>query len=168
MVPDGAPEPMAMLDLRDPVRREHLRRVGLAWVELRRGASTAALRDYLVGDGGPLEQGQMDALDLLARRDRTMSGLAERLRIDPSTATRAVQRLVKAGLAERYPSPDDGRLVMVRITDVGRRRHADVAARRTQAMRRILAEFDDDERALLADLLDRFVAALDRTVATIG
>jgi DNA-binding MarR family transcriptional regulator len=127
-----------------------------------------AARDQLRGvahQEKPLEQGQMDALDLLSRRDhRAMKELATRLRVDPSTATRSMQRLEADGLVERFPSPEDGRVVLVRITDEGRRRHADVAARRSTAMMRILSEFDPGERAQLADMLDRFVQALDAVV----
>ena len=71
----------------------------------------------------------MDALDMLINRDcRTMSGLADRLRVNRSTATRAVDRLVTDGLVERFPSPDDGRVVLVRITAEGRRRHKTIDA----------------------------------------
>lgn len=149
------------VDFNDPIDRQHALRIGRAWVELRRGAWTQTLRTYLYGADDPLEQGQMDSLDLLVRRDRTMRGLAERLRIDPSSATRAVTRLVHDGLAERYTSPDDGRVVMVRITPTGRARHAAVDARRAHAMSLILGEFSADERSDLAGLLDRFVAAVD-------
>lgn len=157
------------VDYRNPVDRENTRLIGRAWIELRRGASTAALRTYLFGCDAPLEQGQMDALDLLTRRDeRTMKGLAERLRVDPSTATRAVQRLVEHGLAERVPSPEDGRVVLIKITDEGRRQHSDVAARRSHAMMRILSEFSADERAQLTDLLNRFITSLDTVVAELA
>ncbi len=133
---------------------------------MRRGAGASALRAYLFGREKPLEQGQMDALDLLSRRDnRPMKELAARLRVDPSTATRAVQRLESDGLVERYPSPEDGRVVLVRITDEGARRHDAVAARRSTAMMHILSEFEPAERAQLADLLDRFVESVD-TVMT--
>ena len=96
-----------------------------------------------------------------------MRGLAELLRVEPSTATRAVHRLVDDGLAERFTLPDDGRVVMVRITAEGREQHTDVAARRSKAMAQILGEFDPEERAQLADLLDRFIDALDRVVQTL-
>ena len=151
-------------DLNNPVDLDHARRIGMAWIELRRGAGSARLRDYLFGRDEPLEQGQMDALDLLMRRDRTMKGLAERLRIEPSTATRAVQRIVNDGLAERYPSADDGRVVMVKITREGRRRHAAVAERRAIAMERIIGSFHADERERLADLIERLTAAIDDVV----
>lgn len=153
------------VDFRNRADREHGRRIGRAWIELRRGASAASLRAYLFGAEEALEQGQMDALDLLARRDdRPMKELAARLRVEPSTATRAVQRLETAGLVERFTSPDDGRVVLVRITDEGRRRHDDVAARRATAMMRILSAFDPDERAQLADLLDRLIESIDDVV----
>jgi len=132
---------------------------------MRRGAGASALRAYMFGREKPLEQGQMDALDLLSRRDdRPMKELAARLRVDPSTATRAVQRLEADGLVERFPSPEDGRVVLVRITEEGARRHDDVAARRSTAMMHILSEFQPDERAQLADLLDRFVDSVDSVV----
>jgi DNA-binding MarR family transcriptional regulator len=90
-----------------------------------------------------------------------MSELAEALRVDPSTATRAVQRLVNDGLAERRQSTDDGRVVLVYPSAEGKRRHAAVSRRRVDAVCRILSAFDADERAQLAGLLGRFVDALD-------
>lgn len=157
----GAPA----VDFRNRTDRDHARRIGNAWVELRRGAAAAALRSYLFGREAPLEQGQMDALDLLSRRDsRPMKELAARLRVDPSTATRAMQRLENDGLVERFSSPEDGRVVLVRITAEGRRQHDEVAARRSVAMMRILSRFDASERAALADLLDKFVRSLDDVV----
>lgn len=152
------------IDFTDAIDVEHAIRIGRAWTEMRRGAWTQHLRDYLFGDDDPLEPGQMDALDLLSRRDRTMKHLAERLRIDPSSATRAVQRLVTDGLAERYAANDDKRIVMVRITKDGRSRHAAVASRRSHVMALILSEFTLEERSDLAGLLERFVQALDGSV----
>jgi predicted ArsR family transcriptional regulator len=93
-----------------------------------------------------------------------MCELAEALRVDPSTATRAVQRLVNDGLAERRQSTDDGRVVLVYPSAEGKRRHAAVARRRVRALCRILGAFDADERAQLAGLLGRFVDAFDERV----
>lgn len=152
------------VDFRNRTDREHARRIGRAWIELRRGAAASALRSYLFGTEKALEQGQMDALDLLTRRERPMKELAARLRVEPSTATRAVQRLEHDGLAERFTSPQDGRVVLVRITDEGRRRHDAVAERRSIAMMHILSEFDPRERAQLADLMDRLIASIDDVV----
>ena len=153
------------VDFRNRTDREHARRIGRAWIELRRGAAASALRSYLFGTEKALEQGQMDALDLLMRRDeRPMKELAARLRVEPSTATRGVQRLENDGLVERFTSPEDGRVVLVRITDEGRRRHAAVASRRSTAMMHILGEFDPAERSQLADLMDRLISSIDAVV----
>lgn len=150
----------------DVVDPDVARRIGLAWVELRRGPAARSLRDYLIGDT-ELEQGQMDALDLLSRNDRRMRDLASRLSIDASTATRTVGRLVDAGLVERYPAPEDGRVVMVRLTTLGRKRHRAVATRRAHAMSEILRGLEPGECAALADLLDDFLASIDRFVTTV-
>ena len=140
-------------------------RIGASWVQIRRGAG-GALRDYLLGSGDDaLEQGQMDSLDLLARKPSwRMSDLADALRIDPSTATRAVQRLVSSGLANRCPNDDDGRVVMVEITEAGRSCHAAVHARRGELMAHMLGAFTPEERPIVADVLERFVAAIDEFV----
>ena len=155
------------VDLNEREMHELAVRIGSSWVQIRRGAAMSALRDYLLGTGGEaLEQGQMDSLDLLARQPSwRMSDLADALRIDPSTATRAVQRLVGSGLAKRCPHDDDGRVVMVEITDAGVSRHADVSARRSELMAHMLGAFTPDERPVLADMLERFVAAVDEYVA---
>jgi DNA-binding MarR family transcriptional regulator len=156
-----------LVDLTDPDEADVAFHVAYAWRELRRGASAAALRDHFFGTGpGSLDPGQMDTLDQLVTRDEwRMSELAEALRIEASTATRAVQRLVNDGLAERRASDDDGRVVMVAPTAEGVRRHADVSQRRGDALSRILGEFAPGERRDLAALMNRLVEAVDRFVA---
>ena len=162
--PEQTVEPV---DFSDPVEAEYAIRIGRAWIEMRRGAWNQHVRDFLFADDSGIEPGQMDALDLLARRERTMKQFAERLRIDPSSATRAVQRLVADGLAERSTAPEDGRVVIVRISDTGRERHHHIASRRTAWMAVLLSEFDAGERAQLTGLLERFVVSLDRSVDAI-
>ncbi|MCB0999000.1 MAG: MarR family transcriptional regulator [Acidimicrobiales bacterium] len=155
--------PSEPVDLGDPAQLDLAVRIGLAWIQIRRGAGMSALRDQLFGTGADaLEQGQMDTLDLLAGRPCwRMSELAEALRVDPSTATRAVQRLVRDGLASRRASDDDGRVVNIAITPAGLARHAEVAERRGRVLAHLLGWYRPDERALLADMLERFVAAID-------
>jgi DNA-binding MarR family transcriptional regulator len=156
------------VDLHDPLQLQLARRIGLAWIELRRGAAMSALRDQLFGTGDDaLEQGQMDTLDLLAHQPAwRMSELADALRVDPSTATRAVQRLVRSGLAARSADEDDGRVVMVTITPAGAARHAEVAERRGRLMAHLMGAYSPDERVQLAEMLERFVASVDDFVAS--
>ena len=155
----------------DPRHRERYDlavRIGLAWRQVRRGSSTLGLRDYLYGsDQGSIEQGQMDTLDLLATQPSwRMSELADALRVEPSTATRAVQRLVNAGLAERIPNADDGRVVEVEITPQGREVYETVAARRGELLTFILKQYGRDELPIFADMLERFVVSIDTFVDT--
>ena len=155
----------------DPVDPEILAlavRIGLAWRAIRRGASATKLRDYLYGTGvNAIEQGHMDTLDMLAVQPSwRMKELAEALRIDPSSATRAVQRLEKLGLAERQQSAEDGRVVEVQLTSAGKRRHREVADRRAELMTQVLMQYRLKELPVLADMLERFVSAVDDFVAT--
>lgn len=138
-------------------------RVGVAWRELRRGASTQAMRTRLYRDVPPfLELGQIDTLDLLAWSGEVrMSDLADALRVDRSTATRAVDRLVRAGLAERSTVAGDGRGVVVRATAAGEALHVDLSERRRAFLKTVLEAFDDAEQLQLADLLERLVARSD-------
>jgi len=150
-------------DLTNDLDLEVAGRIGRAWRDIRRASTAGPIRDAIFGVGGSaIEPGQMDALDLLITVDSCRMGdLAEHLRIDPSTATRAVQRLMKDGLAERVQQPGDGRVVHIAISERGRRIHGEVSQRRRQIMLDIMAKFEEDERFVLADLFERFTQAVD-------
>src|SRR4249920_1345120 len=115
-------------------------RVGAAWRELRRGAAMQAFRPIVYGEGeDALDLGQVDALDLLVFHGPVRMGeLAESLRVDASTATRAVNRLVDTGLAQRRRSDEDGRVMVVAITKRGTEVHRALMARRRDAIEGIL------------------------------
>jgi DNA-binding MarR family transcriptional regulator len=157
-----------------PANEENLEmagRIGRAWRELRRGAAASALKETIYGPcethDVAVEPGQMDALDLLVTVESCrMSDLAEYLRIDPSTATRAVQRLIKDNLATKLHHDGDGRVVEIAATDRGRHVHTIVAERRRAVILGIMERFSDNERTQLADFLERFVVATDSVVAT--
>jgi DNA-binding MarR family transcriptional regulator len=160
---------MPVLGLSPEEEFELNQRIGGAWKELRRGAAMAALRDHLFGAGDDaLEPGQYDTLELLVQRDAwRMSELADALRVDPSTATRAVQRLLRTGLADRRPYREDGRVVMVSATPIGRQRYDAISRCRRVFMTRVLRTFDADERRQLASLLDRLVTAADEVAGIV-
>jgi DNA-binding MarR family transcriptional regulator len=151
------------VDLRQPDQLELAVRIGLAWIELRRGASASKLREHLYGTGpDAVDPGQADTLDVLVTRPQwRMSEIADALRVDPSTATRAVQRLVNDGFATRQSCDDDGRVVIVSLTKTGTRRHAEVARRRGILLTHLMGDFSAAERVQLADLLERFVGSVD-------
>ncbi|WP_069815194.1 MarR family winged helix-turn-helix transcriptional regulator [Streptomyces sp. TP-A0874] len=49
-----------------------------------------------------------------------MSKIGERLMVHPTSVTNTVDRLVRSGLVEKRPNPNDGRGVLAAITDRGR------------------------------------------------
>jgi DNA-binding MarR family transcriptional regulator len=145
-------------------------RIALAWRELRRGASGTVLRRHLVGPDGPaLEQAQLDALEILAAEPDgwRMSAFADALRVDPSTATRAITRLERLGLAERIRDATDKRVVVARTTPTGKRTVKRVTRLRAIGMERLLETFETDEREVFAEHLERFVASIDQLVTEI-
>lgn len=125
------------------------------------------LIEHFFGIGNDaLEIGQMDTLDLLVQQPEwRMGDLAEALRVDPSTATRAVQRLEKFGLAQRCTGANDKRVVMVSASEAGRVRHAEAADRREQLIQHIMSAYDPEEFEQLASLMERFVRSLDDFVS---
>lgn len=136
-------------------------RMGRAWRELRRGAATTVVRDRMFGtDDEAIEPGHMDVLDVLDGPWR-MGDVAARLRVDPSTITRTIQRMEIDGLVERTPDLQDRRVVTVAATPAGRRIHGEVAQRRSDILQRVLAPLDPAQRRQLVDLLDRFIDSLD-------
>lgn len=152
-------------------RDDTARRIALAWRELRRGATAARLRAELIGPDGPrLEQAQLDALEILASEPDgwRMSEFADALRVDPSTATRAVDRLQHLGLAERQSGEDDRRIVMASATPAGQRTFRRVTRVRAIGMERLLEQFDDVEREQFAAYLERFVSSIDRLLVELA
>ena len=146
------------------------RRIGAAWRQLRRGSSMHELRQLMYGGARPgdqpLDVALGDALDVVVELEPVRMGdLAAALKVDASTATRTVARLEDAGLARRQGCMHDRRAVEVVATAKGRKRQAAMVVAATETLEEILEAFPGDERAELADLLDRLVGSLDRVVA---
>ena len=90
--------------------------------------------------GGAQTPGQLAALD----------------RVSAPSMTRTVNCLESDGLVARVPHPDDGRQVLVRLTDAGLAIITNTIASRDTWMAAHLEGLDDDQLALLrkaADLL---------------
>jgi DNA-binding MarR family transcriptional regulator len=76
----------------------------------------------------------------------TVTELAERLQLAQSTVTELVSRAEEVGLVEREPSPADGRVAHLRLTEEGERRlarsFATMSAEREQ-LRAVFAHLDE-------------------------
>jgi DNA-binding MarR family transcriptional regulator len=63
-----------------------------------------------------------------------MAKAGARLQVHPASVTNAASRLEAAGLVVRRPHPDDGRAVLVEITDAGRELAAEATGRLNRAV----------------------------------
>lgn len=88
-----------------------------------------------MASGHDLSLIQVRLLGILRDRRPGMLELARLLGLDKSSMTGLVSRAEKRGLVRRFPSPDDGRAVLVELTDAGR----ELAGRCTAEMDREIA-----------------------------
>lgn len=102
----------------------------------------------------------VDALEHLTLEDLGPSDLAYRLGVTPGAATQAVERLAGRGHVRRTPAADDGRRVVLSLTDEGR---ATVVGHLMPALIELdvlYAEFDEKERAAILRYLEGAATAL--------
>ncbi|UGS35254.1 MarR family winged helix-turn-helix transcriptional regulator [Capillimicrobium parvum] len=82
---------------------------------------------------------------------RRITELAETQVLAQPTVTQLVDRLQRRGLVERERSTEDGRVVLVSLSDAGRAELGAVRAHYRGVLRALTAELPDDEvRALVA------------------
>jgi DNA-binding MarR family transcriptional regulator len=145
-------------------------RIALAWREVRRGAANNAMRELIFeGEDYSIEPGQFDTLEQLVMHGSvSMGNLAESLRVDPSTATRAIQRLIKDGLAEKVSHDGDGRVVFVAPSERGRMIYGKVTDRRRTLLFAVVEQFEPEERENIASALEKFATALGLAVADLS
>jgi MarR family transcriptional regulator for hemolysin len=116
----------------------------------------------LIGLG--LSAPALAVLRLLGEEDGlTQAELARRLRVEPPTMCRMIDRLAREASVERHPDPRDRRATRVRLTPRGRTLAEQGAAVIDVIEERVLAGLDADERDQLAELLRR---VLDRLPAS--
>jgi DNA-binding MarR family transcriptional regulator len=95
---------------------------------------------------------------IAAGRGRTAAALAQELAVNAGAMTRTLDRLEKKGLLLRCRSADDRRLVMLELTEDGKRAAARVPAALAAVYNAHLAGFSEEEFATLKSMLARMVA----------
>jgi DNA-binding MarR family transcriptional regulator len=106
---------------------------------------------------------------LLAMLDRhgemAMSRVAEVLDVSLSNASGLIDRLEERALVERIRVPDDRRIVLVRLTDTGRKTLGEAEVVKEELVGRVLRRLDptqlDRLNAALGDLREAVRATLD-------
>jgi DNA-binding MarR family transcriptional regulator len=100
-------------------------------------------------------------IKLVRRGPCRASALAELVGADPSTVSRQVASLVKAGLVRRQADPDDGRACLLVPTELGIVRVGEYADRRAAAMAPLIRDWTAADRADFLRLIRKYVASID-------
>ncbi len=87
--------------------------------------------------------------------------LSRRLRMTPSNITGIIDRLEKKGLCERVRKPGDRRVLLLNLTEAGRRLGRRLPDPIEQRLRDALAGADDRTVSLLAENVAHLIAILD-------
>lgn len=110
--------------------------------------------------------GQLRLLFWLQRHGpASMTRLAAWLGVDPATATGAMDRMERHGLAARAHRTDDRRVVECRITDAGAALVTEIDGLRMDAMRQALGLLNPTELAEFDRLLTLIIARSKETTA---
>ena len=114
-----------------------------------------AAQDALRESGVQVGVGRLIPLMSLAARPMRLQELSSCTRAKQSAASRLVERMVKDGLVMKERDGDDGRAVLLRITDEGRRVEEAGRAVFADCLRDLFAALDEDEMRTLCSLLMR-------------
>ena len=105
-----------------------------------------AYSERLVRNG--ISMAQLHILYTLQRNgEMPMSRLAEVLHVSLSTATGLIDRIEERGFIERTRVPEDRRIVLIRVTDAGRRMLEEVDAIGSDLLRTVFARIGRSQLA---------------------
>lgn len=112
----------------------------------------------------PISLSQLSALSTLAKEGAMTPGaLAERERVRPPSMTRVIASLAELGYVARSAHPDDGRQVLVSVSQAG----ADLIEAEKRAsqewLKRRLERLDPEERRTLLTAADLMTAIVDQS-----
>ncbi|HYE50538.1 MAG TPA: MarR family transcriptional regulator [Azospirillaceae bacterium] len=95
------------------------------------------------------------------RQPLSSNDIVERTQMDKAKVSRAVNRLVQAGLLERATHPEDQRLLRLSFTDAGRDLYDRLSPQALAWERQLLEALAPEEAAQLHALIDRLNSRLD-------
>jgi DNA-binding MarR family transcriptional regulator len=114
-----------------------------------------------------LSVSQCHALEAFVREGpMTVTELGRRLYLEKSTASRLAKALLERDLVRRRAPKEDGRVVILQVTEGGQRLARRIVNDLADEYRDLLAGFDPEVRSALADLVDRLTDIL--SVRTLG
>jgi len=128
-----------------------------------------AQRVHIMGSHADIDLDR-SAYAILCRLDdegpQRLGALASAFGLDPSTITRQVQSLERAGLAARTTDARDRRVSMLSLTDSGRQAVQATRHHRRSQLNTLLQDWSEDDVEAFGTLLERFNHSLDQLTAT--
>jgi DNA-binding MarR family transcriptional regulator len=114
---------------------------------------------------GDVTPQQAETLQVIAERGTvSTSSLAQMLGIDPSTASRNLAGLERAGLISRKKGSDDGRQTDVRLTPRGRRTAEAVTQDAVHAFNSLMDRLPRGDRQRVTDALEVLARLVDEAL----
>lgn len=123
------------------------------------GAMNAALRNK--GEADPSTMVQLHTLRMLRHAPRTFKDLCAHRRVAPPTLSRSIEALVKRGLVERAPHPEDRRQLVLGLTPAGEREVAALNEGTQAYLAERLKKLSPQQRDAAAQALADLIEALD-------
>ncbi|MEU4419398.1 MarR family transcriptional regulator [Actinoplanes sp. NPDC024001] len=123
---------------------------------------------------GMLKTGELGAefsalmllLPLRSSGPMRVTDLAELKQADPSTISRQVAQLVKAGLARREADPEDGRASRIAVTETGEAACERLRAARVALLGEALSDWPADRISAFAGLFEEFNSSIEALLRT--
>jgi len=91
-----------------------------------------------------------------------LSAIGDRLCVTRGNVTGLIDRLEERGLVERVPDEKDRRSIYAQLTPAGAELAAEVVPHVQEALTEVLSGLTKDERARLAELLEKLTGMLER------
>jgi len=117
-----------------------------------------------------LEISHLDVIEAVRRNpvdgEATVGAIAETMRIDPSRGSRLVAELVKRGMLRRVASQADARRTVVELTEEAQKLVRQMLSVKEDLIRRIVADWPEEDIDRFAVLFDRFVTGFQARAAS--
>ena len=132
------------------------RLIGIISNKLKRSAD-----ENLVNENMTIEQLQVLKMIYLKEGDVPQKEIEKEFGVRRSTVTSAMQILEKKGFIERFPSPDDSRAKLVRLTPSGKEKNEKLIGFIVERDKKLLSSLTKEEADTLMTLLLKLLEKID-------
>jgi DNA-binding MarR family transcriptional regulator len=107
-------------------------------------------------------------LEIEFMSETTIGGLAERLDLDKSTLSRTVEGLVRLGLVERLPNPQDRRYMIVKLSEKGQQTCDSINKVNDEFYRQVIESIPAAKREDVLEAIQIFAHATQAQITNTG